>query len=59
MEQFFEVSFQDDQLEQAVKQILQKNDNSTFVPVRFVSDFLESSVEYMANPKTVLIFEKK
>ncbi|WP_151737683.1 stalk domain-containing protein [Paenibacillus tengchongensis] len=38
--------------------LLLKN-NSTFVPVRFVSDLLESSVEYMANPKTVLIFEKK
>lgn len=38
--------------------LLLKN-NSTFVPVRFVSDFLESSVEYMTNPKTVLIFEKK
>ncbi|MGW7158655.1 stalk domain-containing protein [Paenibacillus taichungensis] len=38
--------------------LLLKN-NSTFVPVRFVSDVLESSVEYMASPKTVLIFEKK
>lgn len=33
--------------------------SSTFVPVRFVSELLESSVEYMANPKTVIIFEKK
>lgn len=32
---------------------------STFVPVRFVSELLESTVEYMANPKTVIIFEKK
>lgn len=32
---------------------------STFVPVRFVSELLESSVEYIANPKTVIIFEKK
>lgn len=38
--------------------LLLKN-NSTFVPVRFVSEYLDSSVEYMANPKTVLIFEKK
>lgn len=32
---------------------------STFVPVRFVSELLESTVEYLANPKTVIIFEKK
>lgn len=32
---------------------------STFVPVRFVSELLESTVEYMANPQTVIIFEKK
>ncbi|WP_090108772.1 leucine-rich repeat domain-containing protein [Cohnella sp. OV330] len=38
--------------------MLLKN-NSAFVPVRFVSEQLESSVEYMTNPKTVLIFEKK
>ncbi|GGG07774.1 stalk domain-containing protein [Paenibacillus abyssi] len=38
--------------------MLLKN-NSTFVPVRFVSEQLESSVEYMTNPRTVLIFEKK
>ncbi|WP_150275832.1 stalk domain-containing protein [Paenibacillus tepidiphilus] len=33
--------------------------NTTFVPVRFVSDVLGSSVEYMTNPRTVLIFENK
>lgn len=38
--------------------MLLKN-NSAFVPVRFVSEQLESSVEYMTNPQTVLIFEKK
>lgn len=38
--------------------MLLKN-NSAFVPVRFVSERLDASVEYMTNPKTVLIFEKK
>ncbi|WP_456287301.1 stalk domain-containing protein [Paenibacillus sp. AK002] len=33
--------------------------NSSFVPVRFVSELLGSPVEYMANPKTVIIFEQK
>ncbi|WP_339217236.1 stalk domain-containing protein [Paenibacillus sp. FSL W7-1332] len=33
--------------------------NSSFIPVRFVSELLGSPVEYMANPKTVLIFEQK
>ncbi|WP_441946475.1 stalk domain-containing protein [Paenibacillus sp. 2TAB23] len=37
--------------------LLQKG--STFVPVRFVSELLESTVEYMANHKTVILFEKK
>jgi internalin A len=32
---------------------------STFVPIRFVSELLESTVEYMASSKTVIIFEKK
>ncbi|MFD2332572.1 stalk domain-containing protein [Cohnella sp. GCM10020058] len=38
--------------------MLLKN-NSAFVPVRFVSERLDASVEYMTNPKTVLIFENK
>lgn len=38
--------------------MLLKN-NSAFVPVRFVSERLDASVEYMTNPKTLLIFEKK
>ncbi|MGG3281046.1 stalk domain-containing protein [Paenibacillus solani] len=33
--------------------------NSSFVPVRFVSELLGSPVEYMTNPQTVLIFENK
>lgn len=33
--------------------------NSSFIPVRFVSDLLGSPVEYVANPKTVIIFEQK
>jgi len=33
--------------------------NSSFVPVRFVSELLGSPVEYMTNPQTVLIFEQK
>lgn len=33
--------------------------NSSFIPVRFVSELLGSPVEYMANPKTVIIFEQK
>ncbi|NIK79041.1 internalin A [Paenibacillus castaneae] len=32
---------------------------TTFVPVRFVSELLESSVEYIPSSKSVLIFEKK
>lgn len=35
------------------------NKNSSFVPVRFVSEQLGSPVEYMTNPQTVLIFERK
>ncbi|CAI6086044.1 hypothetical protein COHCIP112018_04900 [Cohnella sp. JJ-181] len=38
--------------------MLLKN-NSAFVPVRFVSEQLDSSVEYMTKPQTVLIFQKK
>ncbi|MDI4647894.1 stalk domain-containing protein [Cohnella hashimotonis] len=38
--------------------MLLKN-NSAFVPVRFVSERLDASVEYMTNPKTVLIFDHK
>ncbi|MFB4323428.1 stalk domain-containing protein [Priestia sp. BR_2] len=33
--------------------------NSSFIPVRFVSELLGSPVEYVANPKTVIIFEQK
>ncbi|MFB4328228.1 stalk domain-containing protein [Paenibacillus sp. CR_12] len=33
--------------------------NSSFIPVRFVSELLGSPVEYVANPKTVIIFERK
>lgn len=33
--------------------------NSSFVPVRLVSELLGTPVEYMANPKTVIIFEQK
>ncbi|WP_243390698.1 stalk domain-containing protein [Paenibacillus sp. GM2FR] len=33
--------------------------NSSFIPVRFVSELLGSPVEYMANPKTAIIFEQK
>lgn len=33
--------------------------NSSFIPVRLVSELLGSPVEYMANPKTVIIFEQK
>ena len=33
--------------------------NSSFVPVRFVSELLGFPVEYMANPKTVILFEQK
>lgn len=33
--------------------------NSSFVPVRFVSELLGSPVEYMVNPQTVLIFDQK
>lgn len=33
--------------------------NSSFIPVRFVSELLGSPVGYMANPKTVIIFEQK
>lgn len=33
--------------------------NSSFIPVRFVSELLGSPVEYMANPKTVIVFEQK
>lgn len=33
--------------------------NSSFIPVRFVSELFGSPVEYMANPKTVIIFEQK
>lgn len=32
---------------------------TSFVPVRFVSELLESSVEYIPSSKSVLIFEKK
>ncbi|MGE7828728.1 leucine-rich repeat protein [Paenibacillus sp. NPDC093718] len=32
--------------------------NGSFIPVRFVSELLGSPVEYMANPKTVIIFEQ-
>lgn len=33
--------------------------NSSFIPVRLVSELLGSPVEYMVNPKTVIIFEQK
>lgn len=33
--------------------------NSSFIPVRFVSELIGSPVEYMANPKTAIIFEQK
>jgi len=33
--------------------------NSSFIPVRFVSELLGSPVEYVSNPKTVIIFEQK
>ncbi|MCM3258030.1 stalk domain-containing protein [Paenibacillus lautus] len=33
--------------------------NSSFIPVRFVSELLGSPVEYVANPKTVIIFDQK
>ncbi|PAD29561.1 stalk domain-containing protein [Paenibacillus sp. 7523-1] len=33
--------------------------NSSFVPVRMVSELLGSPVEYMVSPKTVIIFEQK
>ncbi|MGV2966172.1 stalk domain-containing protein [Paenibacillus sp. AGC30] len=33
--------------------------NSSFVPVRLVSELLGTPIEYMANPKTVIIFEQK
>ncbi|MFD0621354.1 leucine-rich repeat domain-containing protein [Paenibacillus sp. GCM10027629] len=38
--------------------LLQKN-NSTFVPVRFVSEQLNTSVEYLGSKKMVIIFENK
>ncbi|WP_424767911.1 copper amine oxidase N-terminal domain-containing protein [Paenibacillus sp. sgz302251] len=38
--------------------LLQIN-NSTFVPVRFVSEQLNTSVEYLGSKKMVIIFENK